>query len=153
MTSYPARLVSALLSGLRALGSRLRSSYRASLTHRLADLMSTLSDADFVAKTHAELKRLLTEAQAARRQHDKPGCACRHCSDVTRIHAAMDDHLHQLFGTDPESSPLSLTPELAATALAMAVGDPDTLICSCGERRANTYGGARVCPTCDALPD
>lgn len=64
------------------------------------DEPQTTRDADFVAKTHSELKRLTRELAAMRRNLAHLPCSdtapCRHCQAIRSHHELIDDHLAQL---------------------------------------------------------
>lgn len=99
---------------------------------------------DFTAKTHAELARLTTEAKAARRLIGHPICrdegACRHCADLRRIHALVDDHLEQL-----ETPPV--TQDAPREPVKMP---PPARYCGiCGRTRFRGFRGAVCCLACD----
>lgn len=106
----------------------------------------TTSDAAFTAATHSELARLIKEAAAARRAHNRPGCICVNCTRLARIHDEINDHLDQLEGA-PQPA------DRAALAIAFATPTDTSriqaAICSCGERRYVAGGDFLACIDCD----
>lgn len=57
-------------------------------------------DADFAAKTWAELARLVGECRNERRFVAHPSCSdsspCRHCGTIRNKHRLINDHIDQL---------------------------------------------------------
>lgn len=109
------------------------------------------SDREFTARTHAELARLSTEAATIRRGQPHTavtGCICKHCTRLARIHAEIDDYLHQLDGTGTPRT----DPQLLAVAFTIPgdQGKPNAAKCGvCGRSRFRSFRGVILCLACD----
>ena len=103
-------------------------------------------DDAFVAKTHAELARIVASIATVRRAFpEHRACpdtaACKPCREIHVAHVLLNDHLDQLEGIDPACEAESL-PDLTQNAECGI----------CGRRRYSNFKGARVCLACDGFP-